>query len=592
VDTNASPKPALRVRLMSLPATAAGWLRTWLGEALFGPGFAISHSICRVAVGYCLLTLFQGNCTQASWTAYLNGFNPDIYKPVGILYFLGDTPPPGWFFDACQAIASVTVWMVIAGLFTRISFVVCTLCIVLMTSVFWSFQPGWGHHQNVILLAAIGMMFGRSSPLSIDGFLAWYWARRRGISRLPMASQTGHRWPVLLGQFAVAMMFANACYWKLYQPGLPFGVWGWSDNMYHIIVHQFWVVDKPIPPYLDWALGQAWSVRLLGVGNLITQFSPCLAILLYRRPLLRALAGLGFVAEVLGLKYVMQLDLTLWLPLYALFVDWDALYLGIKSRFIAVETIPTSAAVRYTAKPWLRVGARFALYAWVMLFAGYYLHVAFKNQSQKRHTFPFSGFSMFSTIKPPAPYLEHKPSTLYASKWMIESDAPISDEGHFIIRVNYYPLPWTIAWADKTGTVEQIIKGREAAHKTKINRLTLYRTTYQIEALPARTVKECQSVISCIYDHGSFKGIDASAAYDKERKQHYIEVKTHGLANPTFHFGFYRNMVEHWQPLAVARIGQRYYFTREGKGSLSFGVAVRDSSLDDEELVFDGGWLW
>ena len=73
---------------------------------------------------------------------------------------------------------------------------------LVLTSVEWSFHHGRGHHQNAILLAALAMMFGRSSPLSLDSL--WGWARRREPQ--PSEESAAYRWPVLLGQLAVALM--------------------------------------------------------------------------------------------------------------------------------------------------------------------------------------------------------------------------------------------------------------------------------------------------------------------------------------------------------------------------------------------------
>src|SRR5580765_3866766 len=155
----------------AIPVAAVRWLIAGVDSCLFGPGYAISHAICRITVGYCLLNLLQANCTYAGWDSYISRFNPDTYNPVGILWLFGNTPPPAELFDWCQAIAHVTIWLVILGVFTRVSFVVLMVCMLLMTGMFWSFHAAWGHHQNVVLLAGLAIMFGRSSPLSVDGLI-------------------------------------------------------------------------------------------------------------------------------------------------------------------------------------------------------------------------------------------------------------------------------------------------------------------------------------------------------------------------------------------------------------------------------------
>ena len=59
--------------------------------------------------------------------------------------------------------------------------------------------------------------------------------------------------------------------------------------------------------------------------NLCGQFLPFIAAFFTRKPWLRFLLGLAFVAEELGLAFIMQLPDWQWLPLLAFFIDWDAL---------------------------------------------------------------------------------------------------------------------------------------------------------------------------------------------------------------------------------------------------------------------------
>ena len=59
--------------------------------------------------------------------------------------------------------------------------------------------------------------------------------------------------------------------------------------------------------------------------NLIAQALPIVACALIHRPKLRALSA-GFVVETVALGFVVDLWILQWLPLYAVFVDWDALF--------------------------------------------------------------------------------------------------------------------------------------------------------------------------------------------------------------------------------------------------------------------------
>ena len=75
------------------------------------------------------------------------------------------------------------------------------------------------------------------------------------------------------------------------------------------------------------------ALQAIAALNLVTQAVPLAAFFLVKRPVLRACAGAFFIVETVALGVVIQLWNLHWLPLAAVFVDWDAL---LRRRDVAV----------------------------------------------------------------------------------------------------------------------------------------------------------------------------------------------------------------------------------------------------------------
>jgi hypothetical protein len=132
--------------------------------------------------------------------------------------------------------------------------------------------------------------------------------------------------------------------------------------------------------------------------NLISETMPLVACFLVRRPVLRAACGAFFVIETVALATIMELWNPHWLPLAAVFVDWEALlaWLG------RPRPVPRSPAGWRPPR---------AASVFVAAFVTYEALVAFSPHGldQRLGTYPFSGFPMFATIRARKPYGEHQP---------------------------------------------------------------------------------------------------------------------------------------------------------------------------------------
>jgi hypothetical protein len=150
--------------------------------------------------------------------------------------------------------------------------------------------------------------------------------------------------------------------------------------------------------------------------NLVTQAAPLLAVIFVRRPLVRALGGMLFVSEVILLGVVVGLWNLHWLPLVAVFIDWEWLFARIRRS--AVTKIPPTAPTSWRAPR--------AVTAFIIAFLTYDVATTFvPTLDQRLNTFPFSSFPMFATIRARAPYDEHLPYSVVSGSYEVISEQPM-----------------------------------------------------------------------------------------------------------------------------------------------------------------------
>jgi hypothetical protein len=193
-----------------------------------------------------------------------------------------------------------------------------------------------------------------------------------------------------MAQLAVGLMFVSAATIKIASAGFTLD-WAFSDNLRHQILARFDMQGAARTRIAEYLLGAPWRWKAAALLNLTCQLSPLLAILFVDRPRLRAVSALLFVVEVLALGIVMDLWNPQWLPLAALFIDWDWL---LRAR----PAVPDASVPR---------GARIFTAAFVALD----LAASFgpSSLSQGLGLYPFSNFPMFSKVLAARPLDEHQP---------------------------------------------------------------------------------------------------------------------------------------------------------------------------------------
>lgn len=368
------------------------WQRYWFAE-----GGRTAAAIVRIAIATAvLLTLARLDNAVSTGSATL-------YRPVGLWMLFGHTHPP----EAVTTILWVVAWTstacMLLGAATRASTALSFVSAVMLASLSFSSGKTWSHQYNVVFLAQLAFLGARGGDvLSID----WLVRRWRGLP--PIDLPRAYQWSLRLVQLAVALMFAGAVFHKLAHGQFTLR-WALSDNLRHHLLVRFDLAGLARPPLVDWIIDDPWKYRTAAVLNLISQALPLAAVFLVKRPILRALAGGFFVIETVALGLVVDLWNLHWLPLAAVFVDWDRL-------------------LRRTAVPATPAGWRpsRAIRIWLVAFIVYDVLTAFvPTLDQRLNTYPFSGFPMFSTIRVREPYYEHQAYGVAADSFEVTSDQPM-----------------------------------------------------------------------------------------------------------------------------------------------------------------------
>jgi hypothetical protein len=354
------------------------WQRYW-----FADGGRTAAACVRVALALAVLLSLRRLATIDPLVA-----PADVYRPVGPWRLLGASPPPAALVEAMWIGATAATLAMLVGLRTRAATAISFACAMPLAAMSFSATGHWSHQYNVVFVAQLAFLGAHAGDtLSVD---AWLRARRG----LPAADHPrGYQWSLRLVQLAVALMFAGAACHKLAAGGLGLR-WALSDSLRHHLLVRFDLAGLPRPPLVDWLLAASWRYQAAALLNIITQLAPIAACVFVRQRWLRAACGVLFIIEVLALGFVVDLWNLNWLPLVAVFVDWETLLR---------RPAPAPAPAAWTPP---RAPLVFAT-CFVVLDA----LVAFApaGVDQRIGAYPLSGFPMFAAVRARPPYGEHQP---------------------------------------------------------------------------------------------------------------------------------------------------------------------------------------
>ena len=377
------------------------WQRYWLDN-----GGRRSVAVVRIAIATSVLMTLEHLATLS--TVHIPG-PPDLYRPVGIWMLLGHLVPPAGMVTALWVLAIGATVLMLVGLWSRVSTAVSFAAALALASASFSSSATWSHQYNVVFLAQLAFLGARGGDtLSVDALLR----RRRGLP--PLDAPDGYQWSLRLVQLAVALMFTGAAFHKILHGHFTLR-WALSDNLRHQLLVRYDLAGLPRPAVADWIIDNVWRFRTAAVLNLVSQASTSLACIFVRRPLIRALAGGFFALETVALGLVVNLWNLHWLPLVAVFVDWDRLWDRLTARVASRPTSRTAPAPM----------SHFTI-AFVIAFVVYDAVTALvPTADQRLNTYPFSGFPMFATVRARAPYDRHLPYAVPGDHFEAISDRPL-----------------------------------------------------------------------------------------------------------------------------------------------------------------------
>lgn len=444
-------------------------MQRWRGY-WFAPGGRTSAAIVRVAIATSVLwTLLR---TLSAGYAANPAHSPlELYHPVGLWMLAGSAPPPAWLVELLAPVAWVTTAAMLLGVKTRLSTVASWLSAVALVSYDVSFTPSWPHHNNLPFLAQLAFFGARGGDVwSVDAWLR----RRRGLPALEVAA--GYQWSLRLVQLAVALMFFAAAMAKLFFGHFTLA-WAFSDNLRHQLLARFDWIGVPRTAVASWLIDDVWRYRAAALLNLLAQMTPITSVALVRRPRLRLLAGGMFVIEVLALGLVMDLWNVHWLPLAAVFVDWDY-WLGARAR---------SSTPAHHPEPNSRPPHAAAISAFVALYLLYDLVVAF-GLDQRLRTYPFSAYPMFGYVRAKRPYDRHATYEMPGAVIEVLAQVPLSPFDQ--VRVDSH---YTFRTAYKVRSADKLEAQLSALHDTLLTMfpergvegVRLHLASFQAPAYPA-----------------------------------------------------------------------------------------------------------
>jgi hypothetical protein len=376
------------------------WQRYWFAE-----GGRWSAAVLRIAIATSVLLTLQRLATLS--TVHIPG-PPELYRPVGIWMLLGHHVPPGFVVTTLWIVAIGATISMALGLCARASTAVSLVAALALASASFASSATWSHQYNVVFLAQLALLGARSGDvLSLDAVIR----RHRGLPARDVPR--GYQWSVRLVQFAVALMFAGAAFHKILHGHFTLR-WALSDNLRHQLLVTYDLAGNPRPALVDWIIDDVWRFRTMAVLNLISQSTPILACFFVRRPLVRALGGGFFVLETVALGLVVNLWNLHWLPLAAVFVDWERLFGFVTRRGPSVPPpTPPGWSPPRAARTFV---VAFVVYDVVMALV--------PTIDQRLNTYPFSAFPMFATVRARAPYDQHLPYAVPGDRFEALSERP------------------------------------------------------------------------------------------------------------------------------------------------------------------------
>lgn len=496
------------------------WRRYWLADAR-----PISVDFIRIFV--CLAVyLSLKRFVPADYTTFLAGKNPQLYQPDGILSWFGSNLPAPAFFETLKWLAYVFLPLTAIGFMTRLSHLILTVSVLCLDGLNYSFINGWTNGYTLVWVALIALTVQPRGVLSVD-----YWlGKKLSVDSFPHLTTAA----TYLSQYAVASVFFWASFSKLTSPGYPSLGWIFSDNLRNQIFVRYIYMGEQVPPLPLAIANSEFLYKLFALGNCLSQAGAIAACFLVRRPILRALVRLAFVFEIFGLAFVMELRNFHWLPLYAVFIDWE---------YFLQRAFPKLAALRLkiASSTITTVNRRIGL----SLVTVFIATTVLINGHPKRlrldlNSFPFSRYELYGDIRAKSPLSQHQTYEMLSTRIELKTEGPDEEPSEVLKKLNRTYRHWqNINQLEKIreGLKQIRLTAKEKMRNTTPKAVYLYRAILQAPAYPeplerSTVIRKGLSGVLTAEDH--FYALQISRKSDPTGRQHELEFLTSGYQQPAF----------------------------------------------------------
>jgi hypothetical protein len=528
------------------------WQRYW-----FADGGRLALAIVRIAVAASVLASLIRLAKVPQLVAA-----DDLYRPVGIWMLFGSSPPPPLVIDLLWVVAWGATACMLVGFATRAATAASFVSAVALAAISHSHTAHWSHLYNVVFLAQLALLGARAGDtLSADALIR----RLRGLPALNLPR--AYQWSLRLVQLAVALMFVGAVFHKLAHGHFTLR-WAFSDNLRHHLMVKYDLAGLERPPLVDWLLADVWRYRTAAVLNLVNQLLPLLAIVFPTRPLVRLVAGLAFVAEVVGLGLVVDLWNLHWLPLAAVFVDWDRLIARFRPpRGESIADAAGNSATLVDGRP--PRGPRIFIVAFVI----YDVLTSFiPTLDQRLNTYPFSGFPMFANIRLREPFDEHMPYSLVGDRFDITADRPPTAWEQTFTDHHYRGTHAIRDPARLRAQLERIRTQSKARFGLDIRALRHHVAIFEAPAYPAPARFERHAIaITAELDGDRFRTLAGSTLTPTT-----LELRPQNVDLATVRLVYYADARPEPHELPATRTGNTFTFAAPLKGKQIYVVALVD----------------
>jgi hypothetical protein len=298
--------------------------------------------------------------------------------------------------------------------------------------------------------------------------------------------------------------------------------WAFSDNLRNAVIRTNWWYYHATPQgLLRWIVERDWAFHWVAVGNLICQSTLLLACFLTHRPRWRAVLGVLFVSETIGLGVFMGIWNWWWLPLSIFFFDVEALS---QSRNVAGQD----------RKPLPGHGRQLAAGVFITGYLALFCSVAFSSAKGQRF-YPFNSYPMYCTVLARKPYSEHLPYDEVVRKFQCR---PGNGDSVQILQARSYLMRAPVQSAEQ---MDYVLTEAERLHPRKNGDvIEVFATPIWIPAYPAPP--EAQTIasycVAMIAADGQRYGA-AARVVKVPRSRPVVEVSTLGYAGAAIRLLYY-----------------------------------------------------